>query len=219
VTTGLVESCQSLKMRLPEHWRSAHPAVGKMDPFHGIYRMTLDGTTLAKITPLLISVEGQWSPALDRDWRGLANAPEPFVALVFLCVRGACKWIKSQKGEATRELRLSLIPYDESGKDVQVNFSVGRGYALGRLEVPSAAYQPEISGEQTFQSGVVQKFTQVVGDPSLDLLILFLARRDVHSARNGLWHLRPEIAESINSDSIRNMMTYGRTGNLPHGTI
>ena len=78
--------------------------------------------------------------------------------------------------------------------------------------------RPAISEQQTFQCGVIQKFTQVVGEPYLDLLILFLARRDVQSARNGLWHMRPELAESISSDSIRHMMTYGRTGHLPYRT-
>ena len=178
--------------------------------------MTLDGMTFHKVTRLLISVGGQWSPGLNRDWQGWAIAPEPFVAVVFLCDPRVCKWIKSHRGEATREVRLALLPYDEPGKNVQVNFSVGRGYALGRSEVPSATYRPVISVQQTFQSGVIQKVTQIVGDPYVDLLVLFLARRDVHSARNGLWHLRPEIAESISSDSIRHMMTYGRTGKLPY---
>jgi hypothetical protein len=180
--------------------------------------MTLDGMTLDKTTPLLISVEGHWSPGLIRDWHGLASAPEPFVALIFLCAPSGCKWAKSQRGEATREKRLALFPYDELGKDVQVNFSVERGYLLARSELPSSDYRPVISGKQTFQSGVITKFTQIVGDPYLDLLILFLARRDVHSARNGLWHLRRELADSISSDSIRQMMTYGRTGHLPYGT-
>jgi hypothetical protein len=183
--------------------------------FHGLHQMTLEGMTLHKITPLLITIERQWSPGLKRDWHGLASALEPFVALVFLSTPSGCKWAKSQRGEATGEVRLGLGPYDESEKDVQVYFSVGRGYLIGRSEVPSPAYRPVISEQQTFQSGVITKFTQIVGDPYLDLLILFLARRDVHSARNGLWHLRRELADSISSDSIRQMMTYGRAGQLP----
>jgi hypothetical protein len=180
--------------------------------------MTLDGMTLDKTTPLLITIEGQWSPGLKRDWDGLASAPEPFVALVFLSTPSGCKWAKSQRGEATREVRLALFPYDELGKDVQVNFSVGRGYLLARSELPSPAYRPVMCGQQTFQCGLIKTFTQLVGDPYLDLLILFLARQDVRSARNGLWHLRPALADSISSDSIRQMMTYGRTGHLPYGT-
>jgi hypothetical protein len=72
--------------------------------------MTLEGMTLHKITPLLISIEGQWSPGLNRDWHGWAHALEPFVALVILCAPIGCKWAKSQKGEATREVRLGLGP-------------------------------------------------------------------------------------------------------------
>jgi hypothetical protein len=101
---------------------------------------------------------------------------------------------------------------------VQVNYWVGGGYALGRSALSSADYRPAISEQQTFQCGVIQKFTQVLGEPYLDLLILFLARRDVQSARNGLWHLRPDLAQSISNDSIRQMMTNGRTGHLPYRT-
>jgi hypothetical protein len=180
--------------------------------------MTIEGITLQEITPLLISVQGQWSPGVNRDWRGLAHASEPFVALAFLCAPRVCKWVKSQRGESPRGISLALFPYDEAGKDVQVNYWVAGGYALGRSALPSTDYRPTISEQQTFQCGVIQKFTQVVGEPYLDLLILFLARRDVQSARNGLWRMRPELAESISSDSIRHMMTYGRTGHLPYRT-
>jgi hypothetical protein len=87
--------------------------------------MTLEGMTFHKVTRLLISVGGQWSPGLNRDWQGWAIAPEPFVAVVFLCDPRVCKWIKSHRGEATREVRLALLPYDEPGKNVQVNFPLG----------------------------------------------------------------------------------------------
>jgi hypothetical protein len=181
--------------------------------------MTLERMTLQKITPFLISVKGQWSPGLARDWCGWASASEPLVALVFVCSSGGCGWIKSERGDATIQVRLALFPDVGPGRDVSASFSVGRGNAIGRSTVPSAVYRPVVPEQQTFQSGVIQKFTQVIGDPSLDLLILFLARRDVRSARNGLWHLRPELAESISSEPIRRMMTYGRTGHLPGSTI
>jgi hypothetical protein len=177
--------------------------------------MMFEGTMLGNVTPLQVSVEGEWSPAPHRDWRGRANASEPLVALVFISGQGFCKWTKSERGEAIVEVSFALFPYDEQGKEVQVNFSVGSAYALGRSAVPSASYRPSIPEQQSFQCGSIQKFTQVFGDPNLDLLILFFARRNVRSTRNGLWQLRPEFAEFISSDSIRRMMTYGRTGTLP----
>ena len=52
------------------------------------------------------------------------------------------------------------------------------------------------------------------GEPYIELLVLFLARQDVRSARCGLWRLRRELAQSITNDSMRHMMTHGRTGHL-----
>jgi hypothetical protein len=130
--------------------------------------MTLERMTLQKITPFLISVKGQWSPGLARDWCGWASASEPLVALVFVCSSGGCGWIKSERGDATIQVRLALFPDVGPGRDVSASFSVGRGNAIGRSTVPSAVYRPVVPEQQTFQSGVIQKFTQVIGDlPSI----------------------------------------------------
>ena len=50
---------------------------GHLRPFHGLHQMTLEGITLHEITPLLISVQGQWSPGVNRKWRGLATPRSP----------------------------------------------------------------------------------------------------------------------------------------------
>jgi hypothetical protein len=181
-------------------------------------RMNLDGTKFLKVTPLLISVEGQWSHGRVRDWCGWANATEPFVAMTFLSTPTACNWSKSERGGTPRKIRILLGHYDEQGRDVQVNFSVAGGYQLGRSRVHSPSYRPDVLSNREFPCGVIQKFAQVEGEPCIELLVLFLARRDVRSARCGLWRLRQELAESIADDPLRQMMTCGRTGQLLVGS-
>lgn len=181
--------------------------------------MSLDAVTLNGATPLLISVQGQWSTGPSRDWLGWAQATEPFVALAFLRTPEICRWARSERAVDSAEVRLALFPYDEEGKDVQVNFSVGSGCVIRRAKAPAASYQPDISERHSFQSGVIQRFTQIAVDPWHELFILFLARQDVRSARNGLWHLRKELAESIVCQPIRRMMTYGRRGYFDTGSI
>ena len=114
--------------------------------------MNLDGMKFMNVTPLLISVEGQWSPGPNRDWHGWANATEPFVAITFLCTPTACSWSKSERREMPRKIWLTLGRYDEQGRDVQVNFSVAGGYQLGRSHVPSPSYRPDILSQREFPS-------------------------------------------------------------------
>ena len=70
--------------------------------------MTLDGMTLDKITPLLISVEGQWSPGLIRDWHGLASAPEPFVSEAGVCDIGTLDYAIGVEQHAVAGFQINL---------------------------------------------------------------------------------------------------------------
>ncbi len=117
--------------------------------------MHLGGMRFMKVTPLRISVEGQWSAGPHRDWRGWANATEPFDAITFLSTPTDCNWSKSERGEMPREVRLTLGSYDKQGREVQVNFSVAGGYQLGRSCVPSLSYRPGILSQREFSTSTV----------------------------------------------------------------
>jgi hypothetical protein len=176
---------------------------------------TIEGT-VGWLTPLPVTVEGQWLPPPKRDWQGQITAAEPVVAVLFLCVGATCRWSKSERRGDVR-VRLALFPYDDAGDDVQLNCSVGGGYQICRLSVRSTSYLPDLPSRREFRCGSVQKVAQVEGNPAADLLILFIARSDVRSARCGLWHLRKEFLESISDESLRGILTYGRCGRLNRG--
>lgn len=211
--------------------------------------MNLDTTTLDKMTPLLISVAGQWSPAPDMrtplnlvdgqwvprpapagaynwnpqipiitvdgqelpapclEWHGWATAPEPFVAITFHRSSSVCRWAKSKRFAARKQVMFSLL-------HSTVRSSIDFGHAQTCSEPPSYNYRPVVQGQQTFTTGVIQPFTHVDGNPAIDVLFLFLSQRDIRLTRSGSWRLRPELLETIVDTSLRKMLTMRRTGYL-----
>jgi hypothetical protein len=51
----------------------------------------------------------------------------------------------------------------------------------------------------------------------VELSLLFIARQDVKSARNRLWHLRPELAALVGDPALRRVLTNGRAGVMREG--
>jgi hypothetical protein len=111
-------------------------------------------------------------------------------------------------------VRLLLSAYDAAGLDVRADFGVGNSNSVGRCTVPSPAYRPAIPARRELRCGTIEPFARLAGEPALDLSLLLIARQDVKSARNGLWHLRPELAAAVTDPQLRRMLTYGRAGEL-----
>lgn len=176
--------------------------------------MQIDGTEFDCLSHLAVTVDGDWSPLSKRDWRGRANADEALVAVAFLCVDGHVAWAKSDRQSIDGlAVRLGLYHYDSTGRDVQIAFSIGRGDRRSRSNVLSPNYMPDVIAPRQFQTGVIQPFAALDGDPMIQLFALFLARSNVRSLRNGLWRVRNDLTNSL-PDAFRDMLTYGRTGTL-----
>jgi hypothetical protein len=122
------------------------------------------------------------------------------------------EWCKSERGCAENlEVRLALLPYCSEGPDVQINFSVGRGGGRWRSVLFSPPAIPAIPDHRELRAGVIERFAEVTGEPSVKLSLLLIARQDVRSARNGLWRIRETLAGSI-PDPFRRLLTHGRSG-------
>lgn len=119
--------------------------------------------------------------------------------------------VRTEKDPSTtRSVDLALFPYDVAGIDVQANFTIGGGQVVDRSSVASASYRPDFPSPRIIQGGTITHLTRIEGIPGCDLLVLLLARRDVRSARNGLWHLRDHLLPSVTDPSLRRILTYGR---------
>lgn len=159
-----------------------------------------------------VSVCGEWLAGGTRDWRGEARAAEPIVAISFVVKGAHVEWCKSERANPeSQPVRLLLGTYDSAKRDVQVNFSVGRGGVVSRTVVDSPTYRPKIQTTMTVSTTNVIQFPTVEGSRPVQLFALFLAGSDVKVGRNGLWRLRPKLVESVPVD-FRKLLTYGRTG-------
>jgi hypothetical protein len=176
--------------------------------------MSLVGIDFSCLTPFAVALEGCWSSLPQRDWRGVAVASEPLLAIAFLQCGGVAEWCKSERRSAEKlDVRLALFPYDAAHLDVQVNFSVGHDGGRRRSILLSHEYMPEIPERREMRTGIIERFTEVASSPRVGLSLLLIARRDVRSARNGLWRVRSELADSI-PEPFRRIVTYGRRGRI-----
>ena len=176
--------------------------------------LNLHGLELEGLTPLGVTVEGAWLAPPRRDWQGRATAAGPYVAINFVSAGAQITWTRSSDRNSDMGVRLMLGAYDAAGLDVQVNFGVGSSACVARCGVPSRTYLPQIPPRREFRCGKVEHFVLLGGTPPVNVSVLLIARQDVKSARNRLWHLWPELAARVRDPQIRQMLTYGRTGVL-----
>jgi hypothetical protein len=185
------------------------PSTGRI-----AWAMDFTGVCFHSLTSLPVTLEGGWLPPPWREWRGVAAAGEPLVAVAFLDSGAVVEWCKSERRSAENlAVRFLLLPYDADGRDVQVNFSVGDGGCRGRSLLVSSDWVPEIPDRRELRAGVLERLVEVTAEPRVELALLLIARRDVRSARNGLWRVRNQLADLI-PEPFRRLLTYGRTGRL-----
>lgn len=189
-------------------WKLYEQKLGKLEMIEGI--------TIPGVSRIPVSLSGDWSAPPKRDWRGVASAEEPIVAITFLRRQHHIEWCLSRCAEEDAidiETRLALFPYDKLGLDVQVNVFIGHGGPRSRSLVASPTYQPTVSAVSPIETGKVSLLSRIEGDPTIDFLGLFITKRDTKGGRNGIWHIRPCFHESLPAQ-LRVPLTYGRTGDF-----
>jgi len=128
---------------------------------------------------------------------------------------GKIEWASSNRVEIpSLPIGLALFKYDEFGRDVAVSWRVGAksdGIIQTRTMVASPTYRPTLPETSLRATGTPIEFAVVDGQPSISLCMLFLARSDTRSARNGLWHVRADLADAI-PEPWKSVLTRRRTG-------
>src|SRR2546425_5379092 len=158
-----------------------------------------------------VHVSGDWANRRFRDWQGVATGSEPIVAVAFVADPDGIKWCKSERSAAGQPIRLLLGHHDTEGRDVQVNFSVGDTGRVTRTTVESSSYHPLINAPAVGRTGFMFGFAAVSGSRPGLRGAPFIARPLVQVGRNGLWHVRKEVAELL-PESVGGVLTHGRTG-------
>lgn len=173
------------------------------------------GLSSPALKQVKVTLAGDWGSQRHSDWRGLATAEEPMVAVVFLTRGTEVSWCKSERARGpSAPVRLALFWYDDVGKDVQINFSVGEGHRRLQTLLPLTGYRPAIE-RGPYVTGRVHLFACIEGEPRVDCHVLFLATQQVRVVRSGLWRVNEKVAELL-EPPLRSVLTRGRTGTL-HG--
>jgi hypothetical protein len=148
-----------------------------------------------------------------REWRGQFESTEPIVALAITASGSHICWTRtSHRGTTSLAASIVFAPYDEEGRRIQVSFVIMDACTASQTVVESLQTHPAPQ-PQSFTTGELVMVATIHSDPACKLQALFLARRDVASVRNGVWHARGEVAGLL-SEPWRTILTYGRTGEL-----
>jgi hypothetical protein len=148
-----------------------------------------------------------------RDWKGRFESSEAIVALVVVVTGSHLSWTRtSHRGTESIEAGILFAPADEEGRRIKVCFSIMDATAYGSAYVESIQTQPTPL-LQTFRTGQLVSIATIKGEPRCESKALFLARRDVVSVRNGVWHARGDVLSSLD-EPWRKILTWGRTGEL-----
>ena len=167
-------------------------------------------------TKLAVRFSGSPVPHLTsgyRDWAGTFESTEAIVALVCLTADDRTNWVRtSHRGTPSLPTGILFAPYDDQGRNIQVCFSILDATAYGRAIVKSIQVHPSPT-LQSFATGELVTIANIESEPRCTLSALFLARRDVVSVRNGIWHARGNMTATLPLP-WRKLLTWGRTGEL-----
>jgi hypothetical protein len=168
---------------------------------------------LPRATRLAVQLTG--GPVLHpgsgyRAWEGQFKSEVPIVALaVVVSGKHVCWSRTSHRGSTCLKTSVTYCPYDEAGPDVQLVYSILGARSVSRTLVPSTQAEP-MPRPQTFRAGLLVDIAKIDTEPPCILRTLVLARSDVTSVRNGVWHARGDMVNNV-IEPWRKMLTYGRT--------
>jgi hypothetical protein len=148
-----------------------------------------------------------------REWRGQFESTEPIVALSPTISGSHVSWARtSHRGKQSIETIILFHPYDEEARRITISFRILDAMTVSQACADSTQAQPAPL-LQSFWTGELVHIATITTEPLVELKSLFLARRDVASVRNGVWHARGDVVEPI-VEPWRSILTYGRTGEL-----
>ena len=165
------------------------------------------------LTPLNLSIEGQWVPINDpnRRWKGSVRSSEPFAALLLARTPKRLLWAKAEIAAAL-SLILDVHPLREEGNQAQLIMFLGDGFIADVIAtLPSRESIPVVSIPNDIQAGVVQSIACIESEPKIEFHLLFLARADVRRGRTGIWRPHKSITNSLPADLLP-YLEAGRNG-------
>ena len=176
--------------------------------------MPLPPLNMSKATRLPVRLTGGLVPhpgSECRVWEGHFECCEPIVALAISITGKHVDWTRtSHRGTQSVETSILFSPFDDDSNRVRVCFSILDSGVVSHSTAESVQPLPAPL-LQSFQTGELVSVASISSEPTCELKALFLARRDVVSVRNGVWHAHGNTVVNL-EEPWRTILTYGRTG-------
>ena len=198
----------------------------------------IEGVTVQGVARLPVTIIGGLSTPVMPDlrrlqlWEGSAASREPIAAIAFLRYdKREVAWARSERRhhrwhwlpvgtlpltDQVLEIRLTFSPDDERGLRVGIHFGIGGGITGAgsggaQCALPTPGYLRDMPVASKVETGTVTRLATIEGDPKVEFLALFLARRDTKGGRNRNWHLRRSLRDGL-QPQMQEVLAYGRSG-------
>jgi hypothetical protein len=158
--------------------------------------------------------EGPFVEVVNAHWRGVAQGPRPLAGLAFSATTEGVTWSRSERPRGPAlEVSLRASAW-KSGTELAFTC---HGAFLPRQTVPSRDRLLEVC---TMREGplVTGRLGWVVEAQGVNFGVVLLPVPAPKVARNGLWHLRDQLAVAL-PEPLRRLLTRGRSGFLPASAL
>ena len=166
---------------------------------------------MASLIKMRIEIDGSWVGHTDRRysrWEGAITADHPVAALTLMKVNSQITWARSRRtGLNSLPISLLIGQHDEGA---YVSFGVGDSGTSWRAQLHGIPQDLVIKREG--ETGKPLWLIELAGDPTISLGCFVVAHSQTKSARNKLWHLRPEVLTEEETWTVA--LSRGRTGQI-----
>ena len=164
-----------------------------------------------------VVVRGGWIPGPVPRWRGAATSDESLVGVVFLKAGPSLFWCKSERPTpSSAVIDLAFFVMGTTDTRVQVNLSFQGGHQRWVVPLSRPPREIPVLREPAAWTGQPWCIVKVPSDPPITGYLLFILASEVSVGRNGLWRLRPVVAERV-PEPFLELLTRGRTGEVEAG--
>ena len=141
-----------------------------------------------------VTIRGEWLPGEGRIWKGIASAPEPFVAFLQVHEPTRTFWGKSAPStNDTLPVTLRIQPLSYQLPHVQLIVYVGSALCeRAHTNLPAMDFRPAVTEVTLASAGAPFDFVNLPFDPPIRIEVLFFAKSDVVVRRNRRWGLRTQ---------------------------
>jgi hypothetical protein len=151
---------------------------------------------------------GSWASPERALWTAKPTCAHAMVGMSFIVCDGTADWSKSGRLTPNSDAVRVGLGFDRADP---ADVVIGCGAVGLPTRLSQADARPALPAVLAIETGVLWPLCRFDSQPTVDIVMLFLAAPDVQWGRNQLWRLRRAKAEAI-CEPLRSALIGGRFG-------